>query len=845
MHSHQSGFSLLQLSIILTVSGLVLASMLPGGEAGGTMAKTRITLERMEKIEEATRQFMAKNQRRPYPADITAAFSAAAFGKELSVPTDYSTTPTTHYTHTVSTTADTTASDATLTDILSTASFKKSWMVSSAGNIAANSWVEAITTANDVLEMNRNASATSNDSTLYFRNPLVAGAVPTKALGLPDEMAIDGFGRRIVYMVDARATVSSNCSALQNDGLQGALALSSSSTFSTGTYDHVMWALLSHGADGQGAVGIQGSTLTNRIKTGNVDASTLNNAFYDSSQVLSFNIEGLVNKPATATFDDIVWTSQRDNNTCALGRSANSFRDFRVDGGGSGTNTAGSAAFGDINGDGYQDLIYGVAQQNLVRVIYGKKDNWPEPTTAYTSSALDGSNGFTITKGTENVSSFGTNIAIGDFNGDGYDDIVTGGLPVATTDNAYAVIFGASSHAATSSISTLSGNDGILLTNFNVTNPVHVTVGDVNGDGFDDISMPFYAAVNDWAQGVIYGKASGWSNITMNTAFFNGTNGVYFNVTTPNAANGDVSYGSTSGSKINRKLAAICDVDGNGYKDLIIPGVLTGSATITPQRVYVMPGAASWSHTSGFIDPSAAASMLTFSTSTADPAPYDILAIACKDISSDGLDDIIAYQLQNSGSQEYVYVYFGRTFTPPSTTDIDANYDIQLDLTASSTTWRDYSSIPNFVFGDVNNDGKTDMILTRRADDPYVSISGSTFVLETTNTGTARANAGVDYILFQPASWGTTPSLEKDFYGDYTFDGTDGIAIIGATSDDHYIFGTADMNKDSKTDLILSNSSSPNGGYFIFGKDSWPSPYDLNCTRDTSGAHCTDQISAR
>ena len=368
-HHAQSGFSLLQLSIILTVGALMLAATLPGG-GGDEMSKQRITLERMEKIEAATQQFMANNRRRPFPSDLTAAFSAAGFGIEITPSTDYSTTaPTTYFTNTTSGSYNTTLNSTTATYTSTPISgIYKGWLASAAGvlpNSATSfSWVEGITSATTIT-LNRPASATSAGGTIYFRNPLAAGGVPTKTLGLPDEYAIDGYGRRIVYMVDSRVTTNSGCMALQNNQLKGSLALSSSPSFGTDIYDNVMWALMSYGKDGQGAVGIQGSALTARIKTGNTDSSTLYNAFYDSSQNKSFDVAGLVNKAATSTFDDIIWTNQQTKNTCGLGDAAisstvgavNSYKDFRINEGGV-TDSIASAAFAGKSRVAQHQLVY-------------------------------------------------------------------------------------------------------------------------------------------------------------------------------------------------------------------------------------------------------------------------------------------------------------------------------------------------------------------------------------------------------------------------------------------------------------------------------------------------------
>ncbi|MEQ1704834.1 MAG: hypothetical protein ABL867_02530, partial [Rickettsiales bacterium] len=67
----KQGFSLIQVSMIVAVAGILLASVIPGGDLGSTIEKDQITRDRMEKIEEATQNFMAANLRRPCPADGT------------------------------------------------------------------------------------------------------------------------------------------------------------------------------------------------------------------------------------------------------------------------------------------------------------------------------------------------------------------------------------------------------------------------------------------------------------------------------------------------------------------------------------------------------------------------------------------------------------------------------------------------------------------------------------------------------------------------------------------------------------------------------------------------------
>src|ERR1700736_3699689 len=81
----QAGFSLITASIVLAVSALVFVSMLPG-DNGESNKKVIDNASKLERVEEAMRAFMAKNGRRPCPADGQYAFNTANFGVEAATP---------------------------------------------------------------------------------------------------------------------------------------------------------------------------------------------------------------------------------------------------------------------------------------------------------------------------------------------------------------------------------------------------------------------------------------------------------------------------------------------------------------------------------------------------------------------------------------------------------------------------------------------------------------------------------------------------------------------------------------------------------------------------------------
>lgn len=64
-HRRRSGFTLIWVSVLLTVASLVLVSLLPGREAGDVGQKSLATIDKLEKIEASMRAFMAFNGRRP------------------------------------------------------------------------------------------------------------------------------------------------------------------------------------------------------------------------------------------------------------------------------------------------------------------------------------------------------------------------------------------------------------------------------------------------------------------------------------------------------------------------------------------------------------------------------------------------------------------------------------------------------------------------------------------------------------------------------------------------------------------------------------------------------------
>ncbi len=344
--------------------------------------------------------------------------------------------------------------------------------------------------------------------------------------------------------------------------------------------------------------------------------------------------------------------------------SLNGSTGFKITGEAAGDNSGiAVSSAGDLNGDGFADLIIGASgaspnglSSGATYVVFGKASGFG---ATLALSSLNGTNGFQINGvAAGDISGFSVSSA-GDINRDGFADLIIGAPkadPNGTDSGASYVVFGkASGFSANLELSSLNGSTGFRISGEAANDGSGVWVssaGDVNGDGFADLVIGAPGAdpngLSSGATYVVFGRSSGFAaNIDLSS--LNGTNGFQIN-------------GEAAGDFAGYSVSAAGDINGDGFGDVIVGAPFAAPNGARSGATYVVFGKAS-----GF-----SANLELSSLNGANgfqingEAPNDVSGFAVSsagDVNGDGFDDIIigAYGANIDGPYAGAsYVVFGK-----------------------------------------------------------------------------------------------------------------------------------------------------------------------------------------
>ncbi|MEX2648635.1 MAG: hypothetical protein WD673_06440, partial [Alphaproteobacteria bacterium] len=163
---------------------------------------------------------------------------------------------------------------------------------------------------------------------------------------------------------------------------------------------------------------------------------------------------------------------------------------------------SGVAGAGDVNGDGFGDLLigaYGVgaAGEGAAYLVFGHGGAF---TATVDLGGLNGDTGVRLDGGAGET--VGSSLAgAGDVNADGFDDVLIGSpfadLAGTDTGGAYLVLGAAGGFGPTLDLTMLDGTNGFRLDGAASFDQAGVSVGgggDADGDGFDDVILGAYRA---------------------------------------------------------------------------------------------------------------------------------------------------------------------------------------------------------------------------------------------------------------------------------------------------------------------------------------------------------------
>lgn len=327
------------------------------------------------------------------------------------------------------------------------------------------------------------------------------------------------------------------------------------------------------------------------------------------------------------------------------------------------------------------------------------------------------------------------------------------------------------------------------------------SIGDVNGDGVEDVLLGACErceldpgpATSPGRAYVVFGRATGFAATTPLSAL-DGTNGFRLD-------------GVTLDDRTGYSVAGGVDLNGDTRDDFVIGAPRSDIAATDAGSTFVVfgrPSTASFPATLALASLDGATGFRIDGVAAGDQSGGAVAAIG--DIDGNGVADLAIgarHADPNGVSSGTVYVVHGRTTPFPAALALSA-LDGSNGFRIAGVAAGDETGAALAAAGDVNEDGRADLVIGAPFTDPVVELGGATYVVF------GRATPF-------PAAFDLT-----------TLDGTNGFRLTGVASNDRSgsaVAGGGDINGDGIADLLVGafaadpNSVNAAGStYVVFGR---------------------------
>jgi len=386
------------------------------------------------------------------------------------------------------------------------------------------------------------------------------------------------------------------------------------------------------------------------------------------------------------------------------------------------------AVAGDVNGDGYKDILVWNASASEVRLYRG------------TSGGASGAPSWSVP--VSNTSKYGEIAGVGDVNGDGFDDVMIGEpdfnrMTKNPTDARVRLFLGSSDGLASQPDWAETKSDSGF--GWSISGG-----SDIDGDGYADV------VVGD----PVWGQDPAICGTTLSRSVKSSIHVFYGSAESVNSsADWSFEKTSTTPSCLGSDVSLEGDINGDGYSDVVASATTDSATGNATGRIYVFHGSSgglSSTPTQKIEAPVNAKNFYSFG---------EVVSTA-GDVNNDGFDDLL---VTGDGDQNFIQIYRG------SSLGLTKNPSWE----RQGTGWTP-DSLVGFS-GDINDDGFDDITV--------VSQGNKREMLHGSNTGPVEPSAwSIGGAVTAPefgASFGSGADIDADGYDDL---------VVGTNSSGTYLY---------------------------------------------------------